>query len=172
MDPEKGARNPTSKSCPAQSRYVISELKKAHLGTHLNNSTTRPTTRVMARGERPKVGGEHTDTGISVQLVRDKTWFQLLNSKDRNAIAHEIPGLIRYAKTEGFQRRAIQRGLHKDKDCVVRWKPSAIPFLVEFKISVSGNRCQHLVSVKKLTASDLVSSQLYTMLNGLTAEAE
>ena len=99
-------------------------------------------------------------TGIPIYLVRDRRFIQPLNVSARNAIAHRSPVLIKHAIAEAFQRRANKTGFHQDTDCVVRWKPSAIPFHIEFEISASGNTCQHLASVRKITSSDVVSVPL------------
>ena len=105
-------------------------------------------------------GKDKVSTGLPIYLVRDQRIIQPLNVSARNAIAHRSPVLIKHAIAEAFQRRANRTGLHQDTDCVVRWKPSAIPFHIEFEISASGNTCQHLASVRKITSSDPVSVPL------------
>ena len=103
-------------------------------------------------------GEDKLSTRLPIYLVRDKRFIQPLNVSARNAIAHRSPILLKHAVAEAFQRRANKTGLHEDTDCVVRWKPSAIPFHIEFEISASGNTCQHLASVRNITSSDPVSA--------------
>ena len=114
--------------------------------------------------------GDIPSGGIPIYLLRDKSVLQPLNVPERNAIAHKSPNLLKHVVAEAFQRQANKEGLYKDKDCVVRWKPSAIPFHIEFQISVSGNTCQHLASVRSNTAKDPVSTRLHTLLTSLTVE--
>ena len=107
-----------------------------------------------------KYDGKALD-GIPIYLVRgDKGTVQALNVPARNEVAHKSPSLLKRAVEMAFQSQANKEGLHEDIDCVVRWKPSAIPFHIEFEISVSGNICQHLASVRKITARDPVSMRL------------
>ena len=110
--------------------------------------------------------------GLPIYLVRgDKGVVQALNVPARNEVAHKNPDLLKHALAKAFQRRADKEGLHEDVECVVRWKPSAIPFHIEYEISASGNTCQHLASVRKITAKDPVSMRLYALLTSLTVES-
>ena len=113
-------------------------------------------------------GEDKIPTGLPIYLVRNKRIIQPLNVSARNEIAHRSPSLLKHAVAEAFQRRANKTGLHQDSDCVVRWKPSVIPFHIEFEISASGNTCQHLASVRNITSSDPVSAPLYAVLISLT----
>ena len=66
---------------------------------------------------------------------------------------------MKHVVAKALQRQANKNGLYEDTDCVVHWKPSAIPFHVEFEISVLNDTCQHLVSVRSIKEKDLVSTQ-------------
>lgn len=105
-------------------------------------------------------------------LLRDERTVEPLNVPARNITAHKSPNLLKHVVAEAFQRQANKEGRYQDKDCVIRWKPSAIPFHIEFETSVSGKTCQHLASVRSITAKDPVSTCLYALLTGLTAEVE
>ena len=135
---------------------------------------TGPTTLIITEIDQKKAeasqsqGEDKLSTGLPIYLVRDKRFIQLLNVPARNAIAHRSPILLKHAVAEAFQRRANKTGLHQDTDCVVRWKPSAIPFHIEFEISASGNTCQHLASVRNITSSDPVSASFHAVLISLT----
>lgn len=69
------------------------------------------------------------------------------------------PALVKHVVAEALQRQANKEGLYEDADCVVHWKPSAIPFHVEFEIIVLNDTCKHLVSVRSIKAKDRVSMQ-------------
>lgn len=122
-----------------------------------------------SEASQPQTQGEDKlPTGLPIYLVRDQRFVHRLNVSARNAIAHRSPTLLKHALAESLQRRANMTGLYQDTDCIVRWKPSAIPFLVEFKLSASGNTCQHLASVRNITSGDPVSPSLNAVLTSLT----
>ena len=96
---------------------------------------------------------------------------QPLNAAARNEIAHKNPDLLKRAKAEALEslkRQANKEGLFEDTDCLVRWKPSTIPFHIEFETSASGEFCQHLVCVKNIPGKDPVSMQICTSPSHLT----
>lgn len=90
----------------------------------------------------------------------DRGIIQPLNTQARNAIAHKNPDLVKRAVTKALQRRADKEGFYKEKGCLVLWKPSAIPFHIEFELSVSKKTCQHLVSIGTIKARDPVCIHL------------
>lgn len=97
---------------------------------------------------------------LPIYLLQEaKGVIQPLNVPARNAIAHKNPALVMHAVAEAFQRRANKEGFYEGTDCVVRWKPSVIPFHIEFEMSVSNRTCQHLASVRKIKAEDPVSTR-------------
>lgn len=101
----------------------------------------------------------------------DKRIIQPLNVPARNEVAHKSPALVKHVVAKALQHQANKEGLYEDTDCVIHWKPSAIPFLVKFEISVSKDTCQHLVSVRTINTKDLVSARLYALLAILTETA-
>ncbi|CAF9919369.1 MAG: hypothetical protein ALECFALPRED_001141 [Alectoria fallacina] len=126
------------------------------------NSHSRPTTLVITGSEQQSTGASQSQDksnpiiGLPIYLFHgDKGVIQPLNVPARNAIAHKSPALVKHAVAEAFQRRANKVGFYyEDTNCAVRWKPSAIPFHIEFEISVSNNICQHLASVRNIKAKD------------------
>ena len=77
-------------------------------------------------------------------------------------MAHKSPALVKHAVTEALQRQANKKGVFEGTDCVVRWKPSAMPFLIEFEVSASKDTCQHLVSVRHIPEKDPVRTHPLT----------
>ena len=71
---------------------------------------------------------------------------------------HKSPALLKQVIAEAFRSQANQEGRYEDTGCVVCWKPSVIPFHIEFEISASGNLCQHLASVRHIKTEDAVST--------------
>ncbi len=98
---------------------------------------------------------------MPIYLVdKGKGIIQALDVPGRNALAHKSPALVKHAVAEALQalqREANKVGLYKGTNCVVHWKPSAIPFHIEFEISASDSICQHLASIRRITAKDPVS---------------
>ena len=134
---------------------------------------TESTTLIIADIDQKLTGAGQTQGAkpqfeIPLYVIGDTGTIRPLNILARNVVAHNSPGLLKHAVAEAFQRRANKTGLYKDTDCVVRWKPSAVPFHIEFEISTSGNTCQHLASVRNITASDTVSALPYPVTNSLT----
>ena len=70
---------------------------------------------------------------------------------------------VSYLKEIMLTPKLQNEGLYEGTDCVVHWKPSAIPFHVEFEISVSNDTCQHLVSIRSIKAKDRVSTKFMFM---------
>ena len=97
----------------------------------------------------------------------DRGVIQPLNVPARNQIAHNNPALVKHAVAKALQRQANKGGLYEDVDSVVHWKPSAIPFHIEFEISASNKNCQHLASVRNIKAKDQVSTRLYARSTSL-----
>ena len=132
---------------------------------------TGPTTRTITDSEQQNPGVSQSQSegnpsvGLSIYLVHgDRGVIEPLNVLARNAVAHENPALVKDAVAKALQRQANKVGLYEDVDCVVHWKPSAIPFHIEFEISTSNKSCQHLASVRNSKAKDQVSTQLYARL--------
>ncbi|KAF6230414.1 hypothetical protein HO133_004756 [Letharia lupina] len=135
----------------------------------------RPTILIIAENEQNNAGARQSQ-GEGNPLSRlpvysfhgDKGVIQPLNAPARNVIAHTRPALIKHAVASAFRRQANKKGLYADTDCVVHWKPSAIPFHIEFEINASNNTCQHLASVRNIKAKDPVSTRPYALLTDLT----
>lgn len=111
--------------------------------------------------------------GLPIYVVnksKGNTIVQPLNVPARNTLAHTSPNLIKHAVAESLRRQANKEGTCSNSGCIVHWKPSAIPFHIEFVISVSRKICQHLASVRKIPGKDPVSTHLDALSNGLTLE--
>ncbi len=132
---------------------------------------TGPTTRTITDSEQQNPGVSQSQSegnpsvGLSIYLVHgDRGVIEPLNVPARNAVAHKNPALVKDAVAKALQRQANKEGLYENVDCVVHWKPSAIPFHIEFEICASNKTCQHLASVRNSKAKDQVSTQLYAHL--------
>lgn len=168
MDTEEGTDNYSSKSLPTE----VSSSKDFQ---HLTQNATGPTTLITAESGQKNPGASQNQVdqnpliGVPIYVFHgDKCVFQPLNVPARNEIAHRSPALLKHAVAKAFQRQANKEGLYEDTDCVVRWKPSAIPFHIEFEISASNNTCQHLASVRNVKAKDPVSTRLHALPTSLT----
>ena len=175
MDAKKGADNHSSKPHLTE---VFTNQDLLHL-TQEKNTSTGPATATLLINDSEQLnagagqsrGEGKSLLGLPVYLVhRDKGIVQPLNVPARNEIVHKNPALLKHVVADAFQRQANKVGFFEDIDCVVRWKSSAIRFHIEFEISVLGNRCQHLASVRKIPAQNPVSTRRYTLLIGLTEE--
>ncbi len=131
---------------------------------------TEPTTRTITDSEQQKPGVSQSQNegnqlvGLCIYLVHGEGVVEPLNVPARNAVAHKNPALVKDAIAKALQRQANKEGFYEDEDCVVYWKPSAIPFHIEFEISASNKTCQHLASVRNSKAKDQVSTQPYAHL--------
>lgn len=113
----------------------------------------------MTDSEQQNAGDSKGDPPVGLPMylsLGDKLVIQPLNTLARNAIAHKDPALVKRAVTKALQCRADKEGVYRETGCVVYWKPSAIPFHIEFEISVSNKTCQHLVSIGTIKAKDPV----------------
>ena len=133
---------------------------------------TEPKIPIITENEQQNAGasqcpGEGKSPGnllnhLPIYLLHEgKGIVEPLNAPARNEVVRKNPALVKHVVAKALQRRAnvfLKEGLHEDTDCVVHWKPSAIPFHVEFEISVSNDTCQHLVSVRNIKEKDLVSA--------------
>lgn len=134
-----------------------------------NEHTTGPPTVIITDSEQHNTRAIHFQgkskllIGLPIFLLHtEKSIIQPLNVPARNAIAHKSPALVKHAVAEAFQRQADKEGLYEEKDCVVHFKPSAIPFHVQFQISASNITCQHLASVRNI--NNPVSTRIFTLL--------
>lgn len=113
-------------------------------------------------------------TRLPIYLFHEgKHIIEPLNAPARNEVMRKNPALVKHVVAKALQRRAktFKEGLYEDTDCVVHWKPSVIPFHVEFEISVSNDTCQHLESIRNIKEEDLVSARFHTLLTSLTETA-
>lgn len=133
-----------------------------------------PTTRTITDSEQQTPGASQSESegnplvALSIYLLHgDRGVIQPLNVPARNEVAHKNPAFVKHAVAKALQRQANKAGLYEDVDCVVHWKPSAIPFHIEFEISASIKNCQHLASVRNIQAKDPVSTRLYARSTSL-----
>lgn len=134
---------------------------------------TGPTTHTTTNSEKQDAGARRSQgedegnprLGVSIYLFNaDKGVIEPLNVPARNTIVHNSPALVKHAVANTLQRQANKKGLYEHTSgCVVHWKPSAIPFHIEFEVSVSKNTCQHLASVRNIKAKNAVSKRFYAL---------
>ena len=136
---------------------------------------TGPTTLTITDSEQQNAGaGKNQGEGsprakVPIYLFhKDDGVIQPLNVPARNAIVHKSPALVKYAVANALQCQANQEGLYNDTGCVVHYRPSSIPFHIEFEISASNNTCQHLASVRNIKAKDPVSTPFDALSTNLT----
>lgn len=137
----------------------------------MTEDLTEPKTPIVTDSEQPNPGASQcSDEGkssgegnllprIPIYILREgKHTIEALNAPARNEVMRKNPALVKHVVAKALQRRANKEGRYEDTDCVVYWKPSVIPFHVEFEISVSNDTCQHLVSSRNIKHEDLVST--------------
>ena len=145
---------------------------------------TEPKTLIITDSEKQDAGarqcpdeGKSAGEGkllprVPIYLFHEgKRVIEPLNAPARNEVMRKNPALVKHVVAKALQRRANKEGRYEDTDCVVHWKPSVIPFHIEFEISVSNDTCQHLVSIRKIKEEDLVSARLHNLLTSLTETA-
>ena len=112
----------------------------------------------ISPADQTSQGKDKFMAAIPLYLVRqDKGVVEPLNVPARNAMVHKSPALLKQFVAEALQSQANKDGFFEGSECFVRWRPSVIPYHIEFNISASDDTCQHLASVRGITEKDPVS---------------
>ena len=80
----------------------------------------------------------------------------------RNALVHNDPTSIKRLVRERLQSHVNHAGRKAISGNVILWRPSFLPFHLEYTVSFTATdaQCAHLVSARTMVSQDLVSTQL------------
>ena len=108
------------------------------------------------------------DIGVdSPQLIWLHTYengvvFETLSKEQRNEVVRNDPiGVMSSFQTATLKQIACQEGLYRNAGCLVSWKRSVLPFVLEFTITHHNVECRHLVSVRDRRARDPVCPTIH-----------
>lgn len=90
-----------------------------------------------------------------------------LNVAARNELVHANHALIKSFSSDALSYSVDKKGSYQDDDYITHWKPSSIPFHLDFEISSSNDTCLHLASARKLCKQKPVSIQDEPLIIGL-----
>ncbi len=113
------------------------------------------------------------DDTVGPQLVlllgnEDTILSQTLTKEQRNIVVRNNPAAIVSAcQIVAQKQRANREGSYEEAGCVLTWRPSFIPFHIEYTFMRQTEKCQHLASVKDPKTKNPVSKDIWIFLDNL-----
>ena len=114
---------------------------------------SKPESSLVIRVDSPQLIWLHTyENGVV---------FETLSKEQRNEVVRNDPiGVMSSFQTATLKQIACQEGLYRNAGCLVSWKRSFLPFVLEFTIMHHNVECRHLVSVRDRKTRDPVCSPI------------
>ena len=123
-----------------------------------SNNSKNPENSNVSGADNPQLLWLHSwDNGTSMEV---------LSKEQRNeAVRNDPIGVITTFQAAKLKAIAYQQGSYGEAEALVSWKPSFLPFVLEYTIACDEHECQHLASVNDRRTRDPVCSCSQSLLS-------
>ena len=94
---------------------------------------------------------------------KDSLLLHTLDKEQRNSVVRQNPiAIVTACQNAAFREVVNRHGAYRGDEVVALWRPSFLPFHLEYTVVRDGMTCQHLVSARDRRVKEPVSTQTMT----------